>query len=261
MGDDLEDEFVRRGMSVLADLKKGDPQARKRLQQLFPELEKAAESGHVEAQALAAGFALDYLNDPPTALKFFQRAADAGNAAAQRGLGYMLVNGVGVERDLPRAAGLFQSAAESGDAVAAFNLGNLLLNGQGVTKDEQCALSLLKDAKDGGVAHAGLRLGDWHAERGEERLARECYLDAAEGGVPVAMLKAGSYCREGVGGNIDRVQAVRWYLRALDFGNGDGVHDAIATARLMSDTEVREAARLAGREPDAEALLKAARKQ
>jgi hypothetical protein len=65
-------------------------------------------------------------------------------------------------------------------------------------------------------------------------------------------------CRDGMGGPVDRMQALRWFLRMLDWGDTRGLQEAVHIASLMSVEEITEAARLAGREDDARTLIERA---
>ncbi|RAY11296.1 hypothetical protein DPM19_31615 [Actinomadura craniellae] len=72
------------------------------------------------------------------------------------------------------------------------------------------------------------------------------------------MFAAALCYRDGTGTAPDPVQAVRWFLNMLDVGNGDGVHEAIQLARSMTEEQINQAAKLAGREPDAHTLISTA---
>jgi TPR repeat protein len=61
--------------------------------------------------------------------------------------------------------------------------------------------------------------------------------------------------REGTGGPVDPVQALRWFLAMLGTGNGDGIHEAHEMVPHMDVEQVREAARLAGQSGAGERLL------
>ncbi|RAY15970.1 hypothetical protein DPM19_09495 [Actinomadura craniellae] len=229
------------------------------MSQVFPTLQKAADAGRADAQALVGGLALEYINNAEAALRYFKMAAEAGHPAGQRGLGHMLANGIGVEQDTSEAASLFKAAAEAGDLIASFNLGKMLLMGIGVPVDENKAVEFLEKAALAGVAPAAALLADWYADKEEYARARNLYSAAANGGMPGVMFTLGKWCAEGVGGKIDKIEAVRWFLKMLDFEDGDGIHEAIQMARTMTDAEIIEAAALAGRDADATALIGAAR--
>ncbi|WP_149256885.1 tetratricopeptide repeat protein [Actinomadura sp. K4S16] len=244
---------------ILVRVKSGDQVARKRMSEIFPDLQKMADSGRADAQALVGGLALEYIRDLDAAAYYFRLAAEAANPAGQRGLGHMMANGMGMKRDIEGAVKLFDAAANAGDSIAAFNLGSILLKGIGVAPDEIRAITLLKDASTAGVPAAAALLADWYADHEEYEKAKLFYLDAAAGGMTNAMLTLGEWYAEGIGGEVDRIEAVRWLLKPIDFGDGDGVHDAIQIARAMTDAEIREAATRAGREADADALINTVR--
>ncbi|MEV4806627.1 hypothetical protein AB0K18_42090 [Nonomuraea sp. NPDC049421] len=103
-------------------------------------------------------------------------------------------------------------------------------------------------------------LGDQFAARRDLVEARARYDVPAGGGVSGVIFRLAEWCRDGVGGPVDKVQAVRWFLKLLDFGDGDGVHEAIMLARSMSDEEIRTAARLADRSGEAGVLIGVARR-
>ena len=73
--------------------------------------------------------------DEDEAVKWFRKAADQGDAAAQCNLGNMYAEGRGVTKDEAEAVKWFRKAAERGHSPAQFNLGASYLFGQGVIKD------------------------------------------------------------------------------------------------------------------------------
>ena len=68
-------------------------------------------------------------------MRWYQLAAEQGDASAQANLGVMYVNGEGVPEDDREAVRWFRLAAEQGDASAQFNLGVAYYNGEGVPQD------------------------------------------------------------------------------------------------------------------------------
>ena len=77
--------------------------------------------------------------DFATALVWFRKAADQGQAIAQLILGAMYAEGEGVPKDDQQALYWYRKAADQGQAEAQFNLGLMYANGQGVPKDDQQA--------------------------------------------------------------------------------------------------------------------------
>jgi hypothetical protein len=69
------------------------------------------------------------------ALKWYQQAADQGNAMAQQQLGFLYYNGFGVHRDYSTAAIWYRRAAEQGLAVGESSLGWLYQTGLGVPQN------------------------------------------------------------------------------------------------------------------------------
>ena len=59
------------------------------------------------------------------AVKWYRKAADQGNAAAQRNMGIMYFTGQGVARDYREAVNWFQKATDNGDEWAKEQLWNL----------------------------------------------------------------------------------------------------------------------------------------
>jgi hypothetical protein len=66
-------------------------------------------------------------------------------------------------------------------------------------------------------------------------------------------------CRDGVGGGIDLVRALGCFLKLLDIGDGDGLHEAHQLVDRMTDEEIREAAAWANRAAEGESLIRRAR--
>jgi TPR repeat protein len=104
--------------------------------------------------------------DPPTAARWYARAAEAGSPNAAFNLGVMYERGFGVTRDSERAAEWYGKAAERNMAVAKHNLALLLREGRGVPQDGKRALELLRTAARQGVTASMFSLGDVY-ERGD----------------------------------------------------------------------------------------------
>jgi uncharacterized protein len=75
--------------------------------------------------------------DHNEALKWFRRAANQDDVAAQFYLGLMFSEGQGVPQDHAEAANWFRRAANLGDAQAQYNLGLSYANGES-GKARQC---------------------------------------------------------------------------------------------------------------------------
>jgi TPR repeat protein len=86
--------------------------------------------------------------DYAKALQWYQRAAALGVARAQNDIGYMVENGLGIEKDPRRAAEWYRIAGEQGWGKAQVNLGRLYENGAGVPRDLKEALYWYRLASD-----------------------------------------------------------------------------------------------------------------
>jgi len=67
-------------------------------------------------------------------------AADQGYSKAQSNLGYMYLNGLGVERDYEKALYWYQLAVDQGSSFAQSKLGSMYEEGHGVERDYEKAL-------------------------------------------------------------------------------------------------------------------------
>ena len=82
------------------------------------------------------------------ALKWYQKLADKGNAAALNNLGVMHEKGRGVEANTKTAFKYYLKAAELGDEYGQLNVAYLYLNGDGTIKNEEEALKWIKKSAD-----------------------------------------------------------------------------------------------------------------
>lgn len=133
--------------------------------------QKAANAGSTDAQYLLA-YMLETgkgrKRNLSAAAEWYRRAAVQGHALAQFRLGWMRQNGIGVERDLAKAASWYVSAAAKGVSEAAFNLGYLYEVGEGVAKDPEKARIYYRQAAEKGVGGAQMNLGLLLAEQAEK---------------------------------------------------------------------------------------------
>jgi TPR repeat protein len=73
--------------------------------------------------------------DYKAAIKWFELAAEKGEADAQVNLGMMYLQGLGVTQDYKAAFNWYMLAAGQGNAIAQYNLGLMYVTGKGVNKD------------------------------------------------------------------------------------------------------------------------------
>jgi len=158
------------------------------------------------------------------ALRYIQRAADAGSIEGAHRLAIVYAQGLaGTPRDEARALDLFQKAAAAGHTRAQINLGILYLRGLGVPRDIVNARAWLEKAAASGDPQALYTLGR-AMDEGSEQIApdpvraADLYRRAAEKGHVLAGLRYGLALSEGVGIKRDVAAAQKWLVQARDNG-------------------------------------------
>jgi tetratricopeptide (TPR) repeat protein len=118
---------------------------------------KAADQGNIAAQynigwlyRNGRGVVQDYAE----AMRWYRKAADQGHAAALSNVGFLYQNGLGVAQDDAEAMRWYCNAAVQGDAGAHYNIGLMYANGWGVTRDLGQARAWVQKAADGGYEDA-----------------------------------------------------------------------------------------------------------
>ncbi|MEU9279215.1 tetratricopeptide repeat protein [Streptomyces sp. NPDC048342] len=252
-------KLLEQAREAVRAMRSHNAEAAKRMQQLYPEVRQVADSGDPEFQELIGGIALEYMKEYEAARWYFGQAAKAGNVAALRGLGYMLLRGLGGNKDPEKAVELFQVAAAEGDGAAQYNLGAMYLRGDVVPKSKDKALQYLEAASAAGEGTASWQLGDIKLAERDYNAARHYMELSADQGAYVGLKELAPMCRDGVGGDIDLVRALGCFLKLLDIGDGDGMHEAHQLADRMTDEEIREAASWANHAAEGESLIRRAR--
>ena len=138
------------------------------------------------------------------------REANAGNLPAQRNLGTIYDQGLGVNKDPAQAALWFRKAAEAGNRDATFQLATMYENGRGVPQDQKQALDWYRKAALLGDGDSQVKLG-------------RAYLD-------------GKSVDENEG------EASAWFQRAADQGNltrSTGSAPCTPTARVCARMKLR----------------------
>ena len=167
-------------------------------------------------------------NDPEAAVKLLRPEAEKGNAEAANALGELTQAGRGTKAAPAEAVKWFQKAAEAGSNAAQFNLARLLFMGaEGVPKDEEKALFLLRTSAEAGYAPAQAQLGsttESAASRSENKAqtaeAREWYEKAAAQNQPDALLALARFYDGGIGGlEASPLKAFELCFRAAKAGS------------------------------------------
>ena len=103
--------------------------------------------------------------DHEKAAYWYRKAAEAGDAKAQRSMGLLYKRGEGVERDYAQAMEWFRRGAEQGDAVSAYHVGKLYYDGlDPIELDYVRAAQWFHRAARAGHAHSQYILGSLHLQ-------------------------------------------------------------------------------------------------
>ena len=146
--------------------------------------------------------------DAEGAIKLLRPEADKGNAEAANALGELTLAGRGTKASPAEAVKWFQKAADAGHIAAQFNLARLLFTGtDGLPKDQEKARFLLRTSAEAGFAPAQAELGgsiESLAVRSEDKAqiaeARDWYEKAAAQNQPEALLSLVRFYDGGLGG-------------------------------------------------------------
>lgn len=152
------------------------------------------------------------------ALTACTREANAGNQSAQRNLGVMYDQGLGVPRDAAQAALWFRKAAETGNRDATFQLATMYENGRGVPQDQKQAIDWYRKAALLGDGDSQVKLGrayeDGKGVDKDQGEAAAWYQRAADQGNLFALNRLGAMYADGKGVHKDEAKAVKLYQAA-----------------------------------------------
>jgi TPR repeat protein len=203
----------------------------------FPLFVEAAQAGFHKAQYRLGRCYLLGLGVPISlgqALRWFRRAAEAGEVAAQTQLAELALQGVSdhppsgladdprVASDFDRAEHWSRQAVAAGSGEAKALLAFILTDGPEERRDPAAGEALYRESAAAGWSRGQLGLAlallrDWTPESAAE--ARRLLREAASGGVAVAHYLLGMMTESGVAGDIDLPAAAAHYKTAADCGH------------------------------------------
>ena len=105
------------------------------------------------------GLQLGERQDYRGAMAAFRRAAEGGNAAAMRHVGFLHYDGKGVAQDTQQAVAWFARAGEAGDLKAQSDLAFMYETGTSVAPDPAKSAYWARKAAEGGDRSSQFRLG------------------------------------------------------------------------------------------------------
>nr|WP_238350723.1 tetratricopeptide repeat protein [Kribbella shirazensis] len=227
--------------------KEGSAPAWRELELLVPRLRELP-AGDTRARTMLGVILAFHLDERDAGAELLEVSVAEGDPEAQRSLAFLLHDNAGLPDDKARAMVLFRTAAEAGDGYGAYNLGV-------AASDPHEAVRWLRQAAEAGVPESYPQLADRLSELDVDEEALRWYVRGAEDGHKECMFAAACWYRDGFGGPVDLVQALRWYLSLLEVGSGDGIHEAHKIVSKMTDDQIHEAGRLAGQILAADVLV------
>jgi hypothetical protein len=177
--------------------------------------------------------------------------AEAGDPEAERQVGVEYANGKMVPQDFTEAAMWYQKAAEQGNARAQRDMGLLYETGQEhcsgcrqyFPQDYSKAVRWFRTAAEQGDAEAEVNLGLMYG-RGEgvpqdDAQANVWFRKAAEQGNATAQFDLGISYRDGLGVQQDHAQAAIWFRKAAEQGYARSKVDLDEIQRENEGSEIR----------------------
>ncbi len=161
--------------------------------------------------------------DYKTAMSQLLPLAEQGDPKAQKLVGNMYADGLGVAEDYSQAAKYYQAAADQGYAPVMADLGDLYFYGNGVAQNAATALKWYRRGAEKGDPVAeydyGLIFHDGSAGVKQNfDAALKWFLRAAAQGDPPALNMVGYMHDVGEGVDEDPHEAFSWYQRSADKG-------------------------------------------
>lgn len=184
--------------------------------------------------------------DVAKAVKYYEKAADAGNVLAQVNLASIYSKGFEGKPDYAQAVMWYRKAAEQGDRDGQFGLAVCYALGRGVPVDYEEARRWFTSAADQGQVQAQFDLGVIYEEGqgvpADRDVAAHYYELAAEKGMGKAQYRYGVLLARTKESRTDRVAAYKWLMLAQDsIKESSPVLSDVR--KSMSEPEIAEAER------------------
>jgi uncharacterized protein len=209
-------------MLTLGFLFEGDVYVRRDYKEVFHWFSLAADKGDREAELHVGGCYLQGLGtaqDYSMAAKYYRRSADQTNYLAMKNLGYLLMNGYGVEKNEEAAKyWLLKAAREGENRRAMYNLGALCMRKMSDPDSMIKGFQWYEQSAELGDPLACYEVancynGGWGVERNLDSYRSWCF-KAATLGDTEAQYRMGAAYRMGYGVPIDVESSLMWYRKA-----------------------------------------------
>ena len=200
---------------------------------------RSAESDQLGQYAYEKGDTFYTKKDFEKALEWYLLAAKMELTSAYDNIGWMYLNGYGVDKDYSEAVKWFKKAAKQGNVSAQYHLGFMYQNGYGVEKDYSEAVKWYREAAEEGLAGGQYSLGfmyryGYGVEKDYSEAVR-WYIKAAEQGNVSAQNSLGDMYYYGYEIDQDYAEAIKWYRKAAEQGNTYAQHNLEILSRIAAE--------------------------
>ncbi len=183
------------------------------------------------------------------ALKQLRILADSGDEKAQNNLGYMYLNGIGVEKNYGRALKWYRKAAVQGVAEAQHSLGFIYAEGLGTAPVFAIALKWYRLAAEQGLSQAQFNLAYMYEHgigiRRDNREVLKWYKKSAEQANLAAQYKLGTMYLNGDAIEKNQLHAYAWFGVASAGGYEPALSPRDAIGLQLEEAELDEARAMA----------------
>lgn len=173
-----------------------------------------------------ADFSLSEEEAIAQAIKYYELAANKGNADAQYSLYTIFYEGIYVEENYEEAFKWGMKAANQGHADAEYGVAEAYQYGNGVKIDYKEAVKWYERAADQGLTEALTELG-YDYKFGDMNLSVNYgksfayYIQAAQKGDMAGQANVAEFYMEGKGIEKNEEEALKWYRKAAEQGDAD----------------------------------------
>ena len=161
------------------------------------------------------------LVDKSKAVIWYAKAANQGLSEAEYDMGVMLSKGEGIQKDLKKALKWYKKSAAKNNKNAMYNLAVSYQRGYGCDIDIEKSKEWYKKASAIGSAKSAFNLASYYYKHKNYQLSYIYYKKAAKYGHPNAMFTLGYLYQYGLGTDINKMLAIKWYTEAAITGQND----------------------------------------
>lgn len=221
-GDKLAYYLMAFGYLLGAGAKQDYDEAEKRMLECYHEYGEEVASNLAELYS-----SFPEKSDYKRAFEYATIAAENEDKDGYQTLGYLYLNGFGVQKDYNLALDNYKMAAALGDETSLNQIGIIYMGSEDFESNPEQAFYWFKEAakkgNDMGLYNLAYCYKNGFGVAEDKEKAAECYKKAAELGNADAMYELGEWYYRFV--LFDPSKAKMWYQKAADLGNADAMYE------------------------------------